>query len=88
VNPSNVSRSFDRLRRAAGVPQIRVHDLRHTAASLLLMEGVSVKEVQERVGHANIRITLDIYAHLLADAHDSAATAMSRILAAGSTATT
>lgn len=85
VNPSNVSRSFRRLVRAAGVPEIRVHDLRHTAASLLLMEGVSVKEVQERVGHANIRITLDTYAHLLADAHDSAANAMSRILAAEGT---
>lgn len=80
INPSNVSRSFARLREAAGVPEIRVHDLRHTAASLMLMAGVPVKEVQERVGHANARITLDIYTHLLADSHDLAVDAMSRIL--------
>jgi integrase len=81
VNPSNVDRSFARLRKAAGVPDIRVHDLRHTAASLLLREGVPVKQISERLGHASTRITLDLYAHLLPDAHDMAADAMSRILA-------
>jgi integrase len=80
INPANVSRSFNSLVKAAGVPRIRVHDLRHTAASLMLRAGVPVKQISERLGHANVRITLDTYAHLMADAHDLAAEAMSRIL--------
>lgn len=80
VNPANVSRSFNALIIAAGLPKIRLHDLRHTAASLMLRAGVPVKQISERLGHANVRITLDTYAHLMADAHDLAAEAMSRIL--------
>lgn len=81
MNPGNVNRSFDAIVKMASVPKIRVHDLRHTAASLMLRESVPVKQISERLGHANVRITLDTYAHLMADAHDLAADAMSRILA-------
>jgi|SRR5215216_6421968 integrase len=48
---------------AAGVPIIRLHDLRHTHATLALAAGVHPKVVQERLGHANIAITLDTYSH-------------------------
>jgi len=53
------------LLQKAGLPDIRFHDLRHTAATLLLSEEVHPKIVQERLGHAQIGITLDIYSHVL-----------------------
>ncbi len=56
---SNVQRrSFVPLLAAAGLPSIRIHDLRHTAATLLLTQGVHSKIVSERLGHASIEITL------------------------------
>ncbi len=48
-----------------GLPRIRFHDLRHTSASLLLQQGVHPKVVQERLGHASIAMTLDIYSHIV-----------------------
>ena len=83
MNPANVSRSFNTLIKTADVPRIRVHDLSHSAASLMLRAGVPVKQISERLGHANVRIALDTYAHLMADDHDLAAEAMSRILVGG-----
>lgn len=63
---SNVQRrSFRKLTRAAGLPPIRFHDLRHTAATLLLATGENPKVVSERLGHAGVEITLDTYAHVL-----------------------
>ena len=45
-------------------PKVRIHDLRHTAATLLLQEGVNPKVVQELLGHSRVAITLDIYSHV------------------------
>lgn len=56
---------FRPLLKAAKLPRIRFHDLRHTSASLLLAAGVHPKVVQERLGHSQIGITLDIYSHVL-----------------------
>jgi integrase len=53
------------LVKAAGVPVIRFHNMRHTSAKLLLLAGENVKVVSERLGHAKMRITLDTYAHVL-----------------------
>lgn len=58
-------RSFLPLLRRAGLPAIRFHDLRHTAATLLLAQGVHRKIVQERFGRAQISLTLDTYSHVL-----------------------
>jgi integrase len=52
---------------------IRCHDLRHTSATLLLAEGVHRKIVQERLGHANIAMTLDLYSHVTSDMQRHAA---------------
>ena len=52
---------------------IRLHDLRHGWATLSLQAGVHPKVVQERLGHANISLTLDTYCHVTADLHDDAA---------------
>lgn len=62
-SPELVSDRFDRLVKAPELPRIRLHDTRHTAASLMLASGVSVKVVQEMLGHSSPAITLAIYAH-------------------------
>ncbi|HEV2094024.1 MAG TPA: site-specific integrase [Rubrobacter sp.] len=60
----------------AGLPHRRVHDLRHTAATLMLSRGVPVKVVSEMLGHADVSTTLSIYAHVLPDMQGGAASAM------------
>ena len=76
----NVYRSLMRVLKKAGLPHIRFHDLRHTAATLLLSARVNPKVVSEMLGHASITITLDIYAHVLPDMQQDAATAIGRLL--------
>ena len=84
-NPSNLrNRSFKRIKECSGVREnLCFHDLRHTCATLLLREGVNVKVVSEMLGHASITITLNIYAHVLPDMQDSAASAMEAALGGG-----
>ena len=65
MHPDAVSRDFAATVRMVPVPTIRLHDLRHTHATLLLEAGVPVKVVSERLGHASIQLTLDTYAHVL-----------------------
>jgi integrase len=65
IHPHALSQAFERLARQAGVPVIRLHDLRHTHGSLLIKGGVPVKVVSERLGHANIAFTIDTYQHVL-----------------------
>jgi len=64
----------------AGLPTIRFHDLRHTAASLMLLVGVPVAEVSRMLGHASPHITYKIYAHSIPSAHHLAVDAMEKIL--------
>ncbi|MBA4602135.1 site-specific integrase [Thermoactinomyces mirandus] len=65
VNPRNLVRSFKRILKSAGLPKLRFHDLRHTHATLMLRQGEHPKIVSERLGHSNIRITMDTYSHVL-----------------------
>lgn len=62
---SNLNRIFHQALRQAGLPKIRIHDLRHTAATQLLVRGVHPKVVQEMLGHTSITITLDTYSHVI-----------------------
>ncbi len=55
---------FEQAIRRAGVPAIRLQDLRHTMATLALQAGVHPKVVQEQLGHSGINVTLDIYSHV------------------------
>ena len=73
LDPSVVSHTFAKVLEKAGLPHIRFHDLRHTHATLLLKGGVHPKIVSERLGHANIGITLDIYSHVLPGLQEGAA---------------
>jgi integrase len=69
TRPDNFSRRFDVLVAARGLPRIRLHDLRHTYASLALANGEPVKVVSERLGHANVSTTLNFYAHAIPGMH-------------------
>ena len=62
--PGYVSNSFCKLLREKGLRHIRLHDLRHSCASLLLKNGVPMKQIQEWLGHSDISTTSNIYAHL------------------------
>jgi len=79
IHPHAVYESFERIVRNAGVPAMRFHDLRHTHGSLLLKEGIPVKVVSERLGHAHIAHTLQTYQHVLPGMQAAAADAAERI---------
>ena len=81
VRKSNLlRRSFKPLLRRAGLPDIRFHDLRHTAATLLLRQGVHPKVVQERLGHSQISMTLDTYSHVVPSMQREAAEKLDELL--------
>lgn len=82
LRKSNMQRrSFDRILARAGLPDtIRFHDLRHSCATLLLSSGENIKVVSERLGHASVQITLDVYAHVLPGMQDGAVERMTKIL--------
>ncbi len=61
--PHSVSQAWRRLVRQAGFPGIRLHDARHTHATLMLEQGVNWKIISERLGHGSAAMTLDLYAH-------------------------
>ena len=63
-DPNRFTRTFQRKVRELGLPMIRLHDLRHTWATLALESGVHPKVVSERLGHGTVSITLDIYSHV------------------------
>lgn len=76
-NPLNgfhlTERHFKPLLRRSGLPVIRFHDLRHTAATLMLTQGVNPKVVAEMLGHASVTTTLNVYAHVLPTMQEDAA---------------
>src|SRR5580765_327781 len=63
------NRVFYKLLEKAGVRQVRLHDLRHTYASLLIQQGESLAYVQKQLGHSSIQVTVDIYGHLIPGAN-------------------
>jgi integrase len=82
LNPTNVRKHFDPLVTRAGLRRITPHGLRHTHATMLLRQGVHPKIVSERLGHASIGLTLDVYSHLLPDSQTVAADAIDTIMKA------
>jgi integrase len=80
VRPNTFSRTFTRQARAAGLPAIRLHDLRHSYATAALSAGIPAKVVSERLGHANISITLDTYSHVLPNMQEQAAEQVAQLI--------
>lgn len=80
ISPRNMVREFKLYLKKAKLPEIRFHDLRHTAATLLLSEGVHPKVVQEMLGHSQINLTLDTYSHVLPTIQAEAAERMNSLL--------
>lgn len=65
IHPHAITPAFERIARRAGVPVIRLHELRHTHGTLLIKAGVPVKVVSERLGHGNIALIIETYQHVL-----------------------
>ena len=82
LHPRNVLRTLYGLLHTADVPRVRFHDLRHSAASLLIAEGVELVEVSKLLGHAQLRLTADLYTHLQRQTSVRAARLMDGILSA------
>lgn len=71
--PSSVTHAWEKLVKTTGVKRIRLHDARHSHASLMLKQGIHPKIVQERLGHSSIQITLDTYSHVAPGLQEAAA---------------
>jgi integrase len=80
LSPSTPRTRFYALLRRAGLPRMHFHELRHSAATLLLSMGIPMKTVQAILGHATYTITANIYGHVTRDMHEEAANAMERFL--------
>jgi integrase len=80
LHPGKVSDLFERLVAAAGLPPVRLHDLRHGAATLMLSAGIDIKVVSDTLGHSDTRITRDIYQAVLDDLARAAAEAVIKLV--------
>ena len=80
LEPRNVRRVLYRLLKDASLPRVRFHDLRHSAASLLIASGVELVEVSQLLGHSELRVTADLYSHLQKQTAAKAATIMDGVL--------
>ena len=78
--PSNLSKRYKNLLESAGVPRLSIHALRHTFATLCLLNDVPVERVQEAAGHSSVRTTKDIYANFLPDLSTKAIVSLSNVL--------
>jgi len=83
IRASNLRRGFRRLLKESELPKIRFHDLRHTAASLMLNHGIPVLIASKRLGHSKPSITIDVYGHLLPSKQEEAAELMDNLMSPG-----
>ena len=80
LEPSNVTKKFRKLLVSAKMPLIRFHDLRHTAATFLLAQGVDARTIMETLGHSQISLMLNTYSHVLPSLQREAARKMDGML--------
>ena len=83
IHPDLMTRWFEQHSRAAGLPRIRLHDVRHSYASAALAAGVPAKVISERLGHATVGFTLDTYSHVLPGLDAAAAQAVAQLILRG-----
>ncbi|HKC75120.1 MAG TPA: tyrosine-type recombinase/integrase [Chloroflexota bacterium] len=79
VNARNLDREYRRLINKAGVPYIRIHDIRHTVITQAIAKGAPFKAVAELAGHAKTSITMDIYTHVIGDQRREVADAIGSV---------
>ena len=77
---SNLRKDFQALLNDANLPVIRLHDLRHTCATMLMVQGVPAKVVMETLGHSQISLTLDTYSHVSSELQGQAADKMDDLI--------
>jgi len=82
VEPRNVNRRWDELRRKAGLEGLRLHDLRHGCATFLLAQGVPARAIMDVLGHSEIGVTMNTYAHVLPVLRQEAADAIEELFGA------
>ena len=81
IRPDTLTQTWARIRNELKLPKIRLHDLRHTTASLLLGAGVPIGDVSDRLGHATEGFTLNQYRHAVPGSQERAAKVLSKLLA-------
>jgi integrase len=79
-HPDTVSRRFRRLLATTTLPPVRLHDLRHGAATLALAAGVDIKVVQAQLGHSSVALTADTYTSVLPEIDHAAAEAVATLI--------
>ncbi|MBA7615552.1 putative prophage phiRv2 integrase [subsurface metagenome] len=80
LRPTSVTRAFRAIAHSLGLEGVRLHDLRHAHATLMLQQGIHPKIVSERLGHSSVAITLDIYSHVLPGLQEAAARRFEEVL--------
>ena len=83
LDPAHLRQRFDKLLKEAGLPDVRFHDLRHSAATILLSMGIPAKVVQEILGHSQISMTMDIYSHVMPTLQQDAMNKLNQALKRG-----
>ncbi|HBG4019168.1 TPA: tyrosine-type recombinase/integrase [Clostridioides difficile] len=78
--PSSLRKTFHNFTKKNNLKKIRIHDLRHTSATLLLLGGTNMKVVSERLGHTDIKITMNRYSHVLKEMDKEASDNLSELL--------
>ena len=80
VHPDRFTQMFDKHVRDSGLPRIRLHDLRHTHASLALAAGIHPKVISERLGHSTVAFTMDVYSHAIPSMEAEAAETIANLV--------
>lgn len=80
INPSTFSHAFGDFLSKHELPHVRLHDLRHTNATLMLLSGTPAKVASSRLGHSSINITMDLYSHVLKDMNEDAAERLNEVI--------
>jgi integrase len=80
MHPNTISKWFSKFLVDNNLKKITFHQLRHTSASVLLQEGINVREVSKRLGHSNTSTTWNIYSHVLKSADQGASDVMEKVM--------
>lgn len=80
ISPASLNHRFSAFLKKNNIPHLRIHDLRHTNASLMLKQGISMKVASDRLGHTTIGITMDLYTHVDDELQQDAAERLNKII--------